>query len=225
MTLPKDLFDRRARLEQALPDLPVFPLPNTVLFPGARMALHIFEPRYRQMLAHCMETHRCMAITQLIDGEPLADGRPQIASIASAGMIIEHDPLPDGRGNIVVLGLARVGLSEHPFSGPFRRANAVELRDAPGTPDSRDLVSLVQLATRFVAEVRERQPEAELSLSGGVEASRLADMIAQDLVLGGRERQAILECLDPRKRVRMVLAAIASQWGGMRRHEHGVAVN
>ena len=59
--------------EAALADLPVFPLPQVVLFPHAMLPLHVFEPRYRTMLAHCLATHRIMAValvTVPLDASP-----------------------------------------------------------------------------------------------------------------------------------------------------------
>ena len=70
-------------LAAALDDLPIFPLPSVVLFPRALLPLHIFEPRYRAMVEHCMKTHRAMAIAFIPDpNDKDANGEPRFASIA-----------------------------------------------------------------------------------------------------------------------------------------------
>src|SRR5688572_19919423 len=112
---------------QALADLPLFPLPHTVLFPGALLPLHVFEPRYRVMTKHCLATHRALAVVLITDPrferaprserspfseppprserEPMS-GRelPAIAPVAGAGVIVEAAELPDGRFNILLRG-------------------------------------------------------------------------------------------------------------------------
>lgn len=218
-------LDRCTRLAEALADLPVFPLPSVVLFPGGRLALHIFEPRYRAMLEHCLSTHRCMAVTRVADGADVSEDLPRIERIAGVGLIVEHEPLPDGRSNIVLEGVARVRLDEHPFVAPFRRALAHVLEDLPAIPDPREVASLVQIASTFVAHVRIRHPNSGLRMPDGVSADRIADVLAQDLVLDPQERQLLLETLDPRVRVRRLLATIAGQWHGLRSKESRAAAN
>src|SRR5580704_10946781 len=108
----------------ALGDVPVFPLPQAVLFPHALLPLHIFEPRYRAMLAHCLATHRALVIAR-IEGErgdqrKDEDARPRFASVGGLGLIVQHQSLPDGRSNIVLHGKARVALVERPSATPYR---------------------------------------------------------------------------------------------------------
>ena len=111
-------------LAPALSALPLFPLP-TVLFPGAMLPLHIFEPRYRQMIRDALESHRALAVV-LIKNPALVDehGHPAIADVAGAGVIVDHAELPSGRFNVLIRGRARVRISELPFIEPYRRAGA-----------------------------------------------------------------------------------------------------
>ncbi|HEY8075628.1 MAG TPA: LON peptidase substrate-binding domain-containing protein, partial [Labilithrix sp.] len=101
----------KASLEDALDELPIFPLPHVVLFPHAVLPLHVFEPRYRTMLADCLKTHRAIAIAQILQGSE-DDGKPRIARVSGGGIVVEHQELADGRSNIVVLGQARLRLEE-----------------------------------------------------------------------------------------------------------------
>src|SRR6185295_12990845 len=96
----------------------------SVLFPGALLPLHIFEPRYQEMIRDVLETHHTLSVVMVTD-QSLTDehGHPQIASIAGIGTIIDYAELPSGRFNILIRGRARVRLQELPFGEkPYRRA-------------------------------------------------------------------------------------------------------
>ena len=90
------------------PTIPIFPLPNVVLFPHVFLPLHIFEPRYRAMVADALEGDRLIGMVLLRPGwEGRYDGRPPVYPIGCAGVITHHDRLPDGRYNIVLRGLQK----------------------------------------------------------------------------------------------------------------------
>src|SRR5258708_5801377 len=101
-------FSSAKDLEAALDALPVFPLPQTVLFPGALLPLHVFEPRYRTMVKDALTTHKAIAIALIREaGGRDAHGHPGIESVAGVGVIIDHVELPDGRFNILLSGRGR----------------------------------------------------------------------------------------------------------------------
>lgn len=207
-------------LAPALPSLPLFPLP-TVLFPGAVLPLHIFEPRYRAMIRDVLDTHRALAVVLVTDAGRLDEhGHPQIAGVAGAGTIVDYVELPSGRFNILLRGRARVSLDELPFGEkPYRRARATVLGSTGEVPAS-DLAALVSAAGAFAARVRERDPAFELPLPKDAPAGTVADLCAHHLVLDARERQAALETLDTGARVRRVTEVLALQrlaLGGNRR--------
>jgi ATP-dependent Lon protease len=192
--------------------LPLFPLP-LVLFPGALLPLHIFEPRYRAMVRDLLDTHRVLAVVLITDHDQQDEhGHPRIASVAGAGVIVDHVELPSGRFNVLVRGRARVSLEELPFGEkPYRRARATVLASPPGEVSPADLSALVSAATAFAARVRERDPSFELALPKDAPAGALADLCAHHLMLDVRERQAALETLDVGARVRRVAEVLALQ--------------
>ncbi|HEY8089907.1 MAG TPA: LON peptidase substrate-binding domain-containing protein [Polyangiaceae bacterium] len=196
-----------AALEGALDELPVFPLPSVVLFPRAVLPLHVFEPRYRSMLAHCLATHRCMAMAYVVDGEE----PPGIARVAGVGVVMQHQALPDGRSNILLLGRARVALDELPFAPPFRRARAQLLADGHTDVSDMELASLHAAASGFIAEVRRHDANVEFALPTGVDAGGAADLCAHHLVVDPGARQRVLEELDVVARVLLVTTALAAQ--------------
>lgn len=211
-------------LDDARDALPLFPLPEIVLFPGAVLPLHVFEPRYRAMVADCLVAGGAMAIVQLVGGDD-EHGRPKIARVAGGAVIAEYRPLPDGRSNILLVGLARVALEEQPpgpDDRPYRVAKATRLADDDVEVPELERASLFSAATMFAAEVRRHDPSFELSIPADIGASRLADLCAAQLVVDGRVRQAALAELDPRARVALVLAHLAAQHGAMRDAAGGV---
>src|SRR5688572_2941733 len=101
------------------PAIPIFPLPNVVLFPNVFLPLHIFEPRYRRMLATALEGDRIIGMVLLRPGwEGNYEGRPPVYPIGCAGLITHAEPLADGRYNIVLRGLEKFRvLSEEETDG------------------------------------------------------------------------------------------------------------
>ncbi|TGM98875.1 LON peptidase substrate-binding domain-containing protein [Leptospira dzoumogneensis] len=101
--------------------IPIFPLPEVILFPGTFLPLHIFEPRYRMMLDYCSESGEEMAIAP-IKMEPgnLKNPQPEIETIFGWGTIVRRDPLPDGRSNILLEGKGIAKLESYDTMEPFR---------------------------------------------------------------------------------------------------------
>jgi ATP-dependent Lon protease len=207
-----------ADLKASLRELPLFPLPQAVLFPGALMPLHVFEPRYRQMTRDALDTHRCLSVVQLLPNAPEdPPGQPAIARVAGVGVIVEAHELPDGRFNILVEGRGRVHLSELPFVPPYRRARAELLEDRPVEVPEVEHHALVAVANAFTTFVQTRDPSFQFTLPPSLPTARLADICAHHLILEAKERQKILETLDPAERVRMVSEAVALQLAMLKR--------
>jgi len=197
----------------ALESLPVFPLPRVVLFPGASLPLHLFEPRYCAMIEDCMaKGPRAMAIALLRPGwQATYDGRPPIYEIAGAGSILSHERLADGTHNIVLRGVARVTLEELPARGlAYRRAQATVLDDVvpPGGVPDAEVTALFSTAAAIAAEVRKAYPEFTLGIDAGDAPGRIADSVADRLIADPELRQYILETLDVSSRVSCVTQAV-----------------
>src|SRR2546426_2231703 len=88
--------------------LPLFPLPNVVLFPNVFLPLHIFEPRYRDMVALALATDRLIGMVLLRPGwEGNYEGRPPVFPIGCSGVITHVERLDDGRYHLVLRGVDR----------------------------------------------------------------------------------------------------------------------
>lgn len=106
-----------------LDHVPIFPLPNTVLFPGVRLPLHVFEPRYRALTRDALDGDGVLAVALLAEGwEDDYYGQPDVHPVVGAGVIEKHEELDDGRYNILLRGCARLRITtEHPV-GPAEDA-------------------------------------------------------------------------------------------------------
>jgi ATP-dependent Lon protease len=192
-------------------ELPLFPLPNVVLFPRALLPLHVFEPRYRAMTADALAGSRLMSVV-MAAGEPIDEhGHPKIASIAGMGEIIEYEVLADGRYNILVQGKARVELEELPFRPPYRRARATVTAGSVSSISESDRAGLVSAATRLIAQLRRHQPSLELEVPPLTDPGTAVDLLAEQLIASAEDRQRVLECVEVRDRVRLTTELFAVQ--------------
>jgi ATP-dependent Lon protease len=132
--------------------LPIFPL-SVALFPGTPLPLHIFEPRYKRMLADCLAADRRFGIIPTADtSEPLGPG-----TIGCVAEVRVNQELPDGRSNIVVVGGSRFALSRLlDESLPYLTAMVEAFEDdADSEPSAEDIESLRQLFARYFAALRD----------------------------------------------------------------------
>ncbi len=196
----------------ALEALPLFPLGQVVLFPGMLLALHVFEPRYVAMVREVMKTHRCIAPVLVDSSAANPMGSPPFRPIAGVGTIMELIELPGGRFNIVLRGRARVRLEELTFEPPFRRARATILSTEKVRVADGDLAALHHAAGAFTGLIKRRNPDFSLTLPKNAEPEVIADSLAHQLVLHAHTRQAILEAVDPRERVRLVTETLTIQF-------------
>ncbi len=135
-------------------EIGVFPLPDIVLFPGALLPLHVFEPRYRALIADALASHRTIALAVLKPApEPAPAEIPAVHPIACVGKIVQHKPLTDGRSDIVLRGCRVVEIERFVRSEPYRvaRVKTVEQNDcfvtAPGAKERvQELHDLLELS-------------------------------------------------------------------------------
>lgn len=129
----------------------LFPLPNLVLFPQVTQGLHIFEPRYRQMMADTTATDMLMALTLLQPGwDQDYDGRPAIYPVACLGRVTQYELLPDGRYNLRLKGLSRIRLLEEVPAPKLYRVARAELIEEVSTTDLQVLLDLRRKLTQAV---------------------------------------------------------------------------
>lgn len=190
--------------------IPIFPLPDVVLFPHTLLPLHIFEPRYRQMVRDCLDGDRRLAMALLRPGwENDYYGRPPIYPIAGAGEIIQHEELSDGRFNILLRGTMRIGITaELPSDKPYRAARARPLPDRYPDTNPRALADRIErlkvFYLRILSEVQKGQGEIAKIFSGVKDPGIIVDRIAGAAIAAAETRQQVLETVEVATRLTIV---------------------
>ncbi len=200
------------KLAQHLEDLPMFPLPQTVLFPHTTLPLHIFEPRYRQMVRDARDEGMPIAMALIIpDGGTDEHGRPRVENIAGVGFIEALEELPDGRFLLELRGAGRVEfLEEHPPEKTYRRVRARLLEQDDGGDDIAEHLQTLELLVMSMRNVNARVAEYLSTMMAEVETSDgVADVVGSVLFPEPAERQALLAELDVEKRLEQVVKRLS----------------
>jgi len=162
-----------------------------VLLPGTLLPLHIFEPRYRAMVADALEQDRMIGMSMLKPGWQKEEPCPSIYPVGGAGEIVESEELPDGRYNIVLEGRFRYRVLQEAPPDPYRIASVEEIASVP-LPTPEEAARVTRMATRLFAAVA-GQMELPPLPDGPLSAERLSSEIAVRLRYSAEELQAILE--------------------------------
>ncbi len=185
----------------------LFPLPGVVLFPHVVLSLHIFEPRYRQMMEHALAGDGLICIVQTQSGSIQGkSGEPALESIAGLGRVIAHERLPDGRFNLLLLGVKRVRLNEElEVETLYRQAAAEVMEDEEGEEgvelEEAKREELKLLFRQLLEQVGGLDPDTERLISTELSVSMLTDVAAHTLGLPAQVKQALLE--EPRVQARL----------------------
>ena len=185
--------------------IPLFPLPNVVLFPNVFLPLHIFEPRYRKMVADALAGDRIIGITLLRPGyETNYDGRPPIYQVGCAGVITHSQPLGDGRYDIVLRGMEKFRVLSEDDSEPYRIGNVESISEAVPPDEAQPLRQQRQRLEAVLAAAIERV-RSEPKFPPSVPDEDLVNALAQYLEFEPMEKLALLERQGPLARCRSMV--------------------
>lgn len=187
--------------------VPLFPLPNVVLFPGRSLPLHVFEPRYRAMVADALAGERLIAMALLAPGwEPDYHGNPPVHEVVGIGRITACARLPDGKYNLTLAGLSRARIVGLEKDKPYRLARVEPFRSA-GDPAALgrfpDALRALAALCRAAGLALPRGPDP---LEG---AGALCDLAAEASLRDSADRQRILAEPDVPRRVETLLVLLA----------------
>jgi uncharacterized protein len=192
----------------------LFPLPNLVLFPNVVQPLHIFEPRYCEMLNDALQHDRLIAMALLQTGwEHQYQNRPPIAPTVCVGKIVSHTPTNDGRHNILLVGLRRGHIIEElEPSRAFRQAKVTILDDVypPDGLDERKVLcaSLQTVFKKFVPEGLAAQESFQQLVGDQLPLGILTDTIAYAMNLPLAIKQQLLAESNVDIRCRLLLRCL-----------------
>ena len=175
------------------PTIPIFPLPNVVLFPNVFLPLHIFEPRYRAMLADTLAGDRIIGMTLLMPGyEADYEGRPPVYAVGCAGVITHSERLPDGRSNVVLRGIEKFRILEEDTGRDYRVARIEPLPETTSDPEKQLLKKRRNRLEALLVAAIERGGQ-DPRFPSAIPDEDLVNALSQYLGLDPVERQALLE--------------------------------
>lgn len=186
----------------------IFPLSGVALFPHAAVPLHIFEPRYRQMVADALAGDMLIALTLPtgVAGDPLP-----VHDVAGVGHIVQHELLADGRYNIVLKGLGRIRVVHELASDTlYRVVEAAWLEEVcMDVARADDLCDAIQNCIFAIAQQHARIGGVLVNMTRDVHAPNLlADSLSAVLFPDALERQQQVEALDVTPRLQRVLGRL-----------------
>jgi Lon protease-like protein len=182
--------------QSALPaEIPLFPLPETSLFPGVSRPFLIFEPRYREMIADALEGSKIIGMVRLRPGfEKDYDGRPPIYGIGCAGTIEEYKQLEDGRYVILLHGLTTFRVvSEDAPSGARKPYRLARIEAIPELLKDEDRVTLSTLRNRIEKLLVTVLPLGVDPPDPTLDDDEFVNIVAQSLGMPEEARQDLLE--------------------------------
>ncbi len=176
--------------------LPLFPLPNIVFFPHTRLPLHVFEPRYRQMVKDVLEGDQRFGIVLLRPGwEAEYFGAPPVFEWGTLGTVEQAVPLEDGRFNIVVRGDVRFRIVDEVSRVPYRTARVIAEPEVAREPAEAYAQRewLADLSRQYLRYLPDQTAVPEIET---VSLDALTNALIMSLNLDVEEKQRLLELGD-----------------------------
>tara|TARA_Y100001934_G_C12332827_1_gene766067 strand:+ start:1107 stop:1772 length:666 start_codon:yes stop_codon:yes gene_type:complete len=211
--------------DATLNNLPVFPLPNVVLFPGTILPLRVFEPRYCQLLKHILQEDRLLSIA-LIKPEALEEETPNLYPVASLGRVIHAEHSADDEYNILVHGLQRIELlNEQPQQDLYRTfaTRLVPMHSEEDLDRASEQLGRLQscvLALKTAAHNADEQLIEVLRSTSDPMA--LADILAASLISNIDMQQQILGATNIPDRLEQLIEALAEPLARLEQaNQHG----
>jgi Lon protease-like protein len=180
--------------------IPLFPLPNVVLFPGVPLPLHVFEPRYRDLVRDVSATHEIIGMALLRgDWQARYHENPDIFETGCAGRIVNLEQLPDGKYNILLHGVREFVIERNIFDKSYRQA-AVRWRTlGPRGIDPACRARLIRLLNSFL-RTQPNTPAHRLLHDETLSDHLLVNFFSYALDIAPLEKQGLLSAASLNER-------------------------
>lgn len=181
----------------AVRELPLFPLPDVVLFPGRPLPLHIFEFRYRMMMNTILDSDRRFGVLMF---DPV---KGDIAPVGCCAEISQFQRLPDDRMKMLTLGQQRFRLLDWVREKPYRVGLVEWIEDDPPETDLRSLATDVEALLKDVVKLSSKLTDQKIELPDDVPdlPRELSFWVASNLYGVASEQQSLLEMQDTKARL------------------------
>jgi Lon protease-like protein len=199
---------------EPMPDrlmVPLFPLPNVVLFPGAILPLHIFEPRYKRMTAEVLDGDKLLAMALLRAGwEKSYYDRPAIELVVCIGRIVAHERLPDGKYNFLLQGQWRASVQNESSSGgesPYRMATVATVgKKAMEIDLAAHRIKLVEIFSSSPLATTGLGRQFARLLGSSMPTEQVADLLAYNYLEDVAMKQSLLSEANADRRVARIVS-------------------
>ena len=190
----------------AVRELPLFPLPEVVLFPGRPLPLHIFEFRYRIMMNTILESDRRFGVLMI---DPTTG---EIANLGCCAEIIHFQRLPDDRMKMLTLGQQRFRLLEYIREKPYRVGLVEWVEDKPPQEDLQPMAKEVETLLRNVVSLSAKLTNQKIDLPDDLPnlPTELSYWVASNLYGVASEQQKLLEMQDTTARLQREIEILTS---------------
>ena len=199
-----------------LPDhVPVMPLPGALLFPNALLPLHIFEPRYQQMLELALREHRMFSVALIKPQRTQWKTTDDFFHVAGVGLIRACVGRSDGTSNLILQGLRRAQFTGFEQSDPFPLARLEPLESETTTTVETDALGakVIELYSKLKTEGRQLPEKVDKYLASLTDMEMLADLMAATFINDPLRRQQLLEELSLNRRLRLVIQYLREETG------------
>ena len=198
-----EIFDGKVRL---------FPLPNVVLFPRVIQPLHIFEPRYKQMVEDALEDNRLIALCLLQPTAGLGGSTSPIYPDICIGQILQEERLPEGRFNLLLQGVSRAKIISEVNNGKLYRTAKVEiLHDVPNSSvenEDRMRTRLVKRMTKWFTQQPSAKEQLDRLVNSDLSLGNLCDVFSFALPLSVDMKILLLQLVNVEDRASLLLEVI-----------------
>jgi Lon protease-like protein len=195
--------------------VPVMPLNGVLLFPNALLPLHIFEPRFRQMLAHALGDGRMMCVALVRPECHSWETSSDFFAISTVGLIRACVGRSDGTSDLILQGIRRVKFSEFEQEKPFPIARIKPLKTHTSLTVETDALAakVLEFYFRLKKSGRELPEKIDQYLSEMSDPELLADLVAATFIGDPGRRQTLLEELNLNQRLRLLIQYLREENG------------
>ncbi len=206
MELPElDLKDV-ANLKNFSGVIPLFPLSSIVFFPNTLLPLHIFEPRYKEMVNAAINNEKIIGMALLKPGwESDYYGNPDVYDVIGMGRIVSSEVFEDGKINIILYGLKRAKIQEIITDLPYRLARISIMDNNPNTKDEIYRSKIEQLIYKWNLYLNEKQKAHKINVNTKLPLENLTDALASLIFYNVFDKQRLLEETNVLKRAEIII--------------------
>lgn len=206
------MMSETVKLPQAVP---VMPLTGVLLFPNALLPLHIFEPRFRDMLDRALNDERMLCVALVRPERSQWRTSADFFPVSTVGLIRACVGRGDGTSDLILQGIRRVKFSEFEQETPFPIARIKPLKTRAKSSVETDALAakVLEFYNRLKESGRELPEKIDRYLNEMSDAEMLADLIASTFISDPGRRQQLLEELDLNQRLRLLIQFLREESG------------